>query len=77
MNRGKTKAAPEAMGGSGAAREKTRVGSEGGPRDPCPPLGTPYPKRGLARIGRKGSKSTVSRPERRTKGPGPRRTPAQ
>ena len=28
------KAAPDAMGGIGAAREKTREGPEGGPKDP-------------------------------------------
>src|SRR5215208_7963052 len=42
---------------SDPAREKMRDGSEG--EDPCPTFGTPYDKRGLVRIGRKCSKSTV------------------
>jgi hypothetical protein len=47
-------------------REDPGKGPRGGPKDPFPPLGAPYPKRGLVRIGRKGRKSIISRPERRT-----------
>ena len=50
-----------------------------GEEDPCPIFGTPYAKRGLVRIGRKASKSTVRHQERYTReGPDtPKDTPAQ
>jgi hypothetical protein len=40
-----------------------------GEEDPCPIIGTPYAKRGLVRIGRKASKSTVRHQERYARRP--------
>jgi hypothetical protein len=61
------KAAPDAMGEAARPERRHGKGSEGGPKDPFPPLGAPYPEQGLVRIGRKGRKRIISRPERRTK----------
>jgi hypothetical protein len=71
----KRRAAPVAMGEAARPERRPGKGSEGGPTDPFPSLGTPYPKRGLARIGRKGGKSTVFAGSGARKGRDSRRIP--